>query len=428
MSRIEEIKIPKLAESYYKSVLPTGHTVFVYPMAGKKSVHAEFCAKIGSINRELEIGKRKIKIPAGTAHFLEHKLFESGQGGNAFDLFAKTGANANAFTSFENTNYLFDTSINVEESIRTLLSFVSTPYFTEENVVKEMGIIAQEIKMYDDNPDWALSEGLLSCLYSSHPVRNDIAGTVKSISEITPQILYDCYDGFYRPSNMTLSVSGGIDPETVVSIAEKTLSGEGYEYSAAQPIHVKPIEKAEIRKREFRRKMAVAAPRFALGFKEQALSGEPDFIHKIMCVKIIVELIAGECSPLYRRLYDDGLLNGTFDAGELSVTGALSVSFSGESQDPERAVAEIRQEIERVKQEGFDPLRVEEVRRAYIGRTLCSFDSNSSVSSKMLFCHFQNLKLCDIISCNVQKQELDELVQGMFLDKNSAVAFIEPLR
>ena len=220
MSNIKEFTLPRLGDKVYHLTLPNGYTVYAAPMPGKRTVHAQFGAGIGSVHRSLTLDGRDVRVPAGTAHFLEHKLFESSEGGNAFELFSSTGANANAFTSFEHTVYLFDTATHPERALETLLRFVTAPHFTEENVQKEMGIIAEEIRMYDDNPDWALSEGLLQCLYKTHPVRDDIAGSEDTIAEITAQTLYDCYNGFYRPGNMALCVAGGIDPETVFSVAE----------------------------------------------------------------------------------------------------------------------------------------------------------------------------------------------------------------
>ncbi len=420
---IKEIKLGRLG-SVFEGRTSSGLWVSVFPMRGKKTARAAFGAKIGSIDRGFTSGGRHVDVPAGVAHFLEHKLFESGEGGNAFDLFARTGAVANAYTSYESTVYLFDTTLELGSSLEVLLRFVTSPYFTAENVAKEQGIIAEEISMYDDSPDWKLSEDLLHSLYPTHPVRDDIAGTAQSISEITPEILYDCYGAFYHPSEMALCVAGGVEPSEVFETAERVLSGGS---TGGQPARRDELcERSGTAQRSTERTMPVMLPQFSLGFRE---TPAPEGRQRVLCaqrVKLITELIAGECSDLYRAMYDGGLVNESFSAGDLTVRGAMSVSFSGESTEPERAVEAIRRELKRVKREGFSSERFEQVRRAYIGRTLCSFDFPASVASKMLYCRFNNCDLCDIIDCNVTKQQLEETVSGMFADDLSATAFVKP--
>ena len=189
--------------------LPSGLTVLCRTMPGYSSVHAMYATNFGSVVREFTLNGKRIQLPAGTAHFLEHKMFESEQG-DAFDLYAKTGAAANAFTSYDRTCYIFTATGMTDENLDILLNMVGHPWFTKETIAKEQGIIGQEIKMYDDSPDWRLLTALFRCLYKSHPIRDDIAGTTQSIAELTPELLYACTDAFYRPGNMVLSVAGNI--------------------------------------------------------------------------------------------------------------------------------------------------------------------------------------------------------------------------
>ncbi len=420
---IKEISLGGLG-SVFEGTTSSGFSVSVFPMEGKRTARAVFGAKIGSLDRGFTSGGRHVSAPAGVAHFLEHKLFESGEGGNAFDLFAKTGAVANAYTSYENTVYLFDTTLEFEKSLEVLLRFVTSPYFTEENVAKERGIIAEEISMYDDSPDWKLSEDLLRCLYPAHPVRDDIAGTAQSISEITPEVLYDCYNAFYRPSEMALCVAGGVEPERVFETAQRVL--EGVVPSGGAAVRDPIRDDGGILKDRSERRMPIMSPQFSLGYREKPAGEGRERVMLSQRVKLITELIVGECSGLYRSMYDGGLINDSFYAGDLTVRDAMSVSFSGESLSPERAVEEIKREIERVKREGFSDERFEEVRRAYIGRSICGFDFPSTVASKMLFCRFNNCEMCDIIGCNVTKGELEDAVRGMFRDEFSATAVIVP--
>ena len=188
-------------------VLPSGLTVLVRPMPGYSGTHVIYATRFGSIDRDFRLGEREVHLPAGVAHFLEHKMFED-EDGDAFAKFAKTGANANAFTAFDRTCYLFTATEQLDESLDVLLGMVGHPYFTEQTIAKEQGIIGQEIKMYDDSPDWRLITGLCECLYHSHPIRSDIAGTVESIAQITPEMLYDSCRAFYAPDNMVLAAAG----------------------------------------------------------------------------------------------------------------------------------------------------------------------------------------------------------------------------
>ena len=203
-------------------VLPSGLTVLVRPMPGYSGTHVIYATRFGSIDRDFCLNGQTVHLPAGVAHFLEHKMFED-EDGDAFAKYAKTGANANAFTSFDRTCYLFTATQQLDESLDVLLGMVGHPYFTEQTIAKEQGIIGQEIKMYDDSPDWRLITGLFECLYHSHPIRSDIAGTVESIAKITPDYLYQCYRTFYNLHNMVLCVAGRFDVQKVLELCDRLL-------------------------------------------------------------------------------------------------------------------------------------------------------------------------------------------------------------
>lgn len=420
--KITEYLVPYVDKKYYIGKMNNGYTVYVCPMEDKQTVDARFGAKIGSVNRRFTVGGKLQEVPAGVAHFLEHKLFESSEGGNAFDLFSATGASANAFTSFNNTNYTFTSSVNTAKSLRILLKFVTSPYFTPENVQKEIGIIGEEINMYDDSPEWKLSELLLESLYHRHPVRDDIAGTAESISKITPEILYDCYNAFYRPSNMMLAVSGGIDKNMVFDIAEEILGGIKCPVDTVESLI--EDEPDGIVAGFAESEMPVAQSQLAVGYKCNPLREDENLAFRIMENRRLAELIGGECSELYRRLYDGGLINETFGSEFLDIAGASVFSLSGESAAPEKATAIIRDEIDRICREGFDAERVAEHNRANLGHTICNFDYSGAVTSLLSFSYFYNCSVCDIINFTVEKERLDADAAAMFSGKRSAVAVI----
>lgn len=414
----------RLGESYKSAVLDNGLSVYAYYMPNKQNVYALLGAGIGSVTRDFTLGDKKVSAPAGVAHFLEHKLFES-EKGDAFELFAKTGASANAYTSFERTCYLFSTSINAESSLETLLSFVGEPHFTAATVKKEQGIIGQEIKMYDDSPDWQLSMLLLGCLYKNHPVRDDIAGTVETIAEITPEVLYDCYNAFYRPENMALCVAGNLEPEAVFEAAERIWGERGNVGGAVKRAEV--TEPSEIMSANASKAMRVAMPQFCLGFKH-SVTPEGERIKRSLAYRLLLSLLFGDTSPFYTKLYDEGLINETFDASTMDGDDFCCTAMSGETSEPERVRAAITAEIERVKREGLDAERFEEHRRALIGTELCAFDGAEGLASRLINSHFKHYEIYDIIEEveNIKIDEVHSLLSEQFDESRSAMVVINP--
>ena len=316
MPQNDQTLLEKTVADQWK-ILPSGLTVIVRPMPGYSSTHVIFATRFGSIDRDFRLDGKEVHLPAGVAHFLEHKMFED-QDGDAFAKYAKTGANANAFTSFDRTCYLFTATQQLDESLDVLLGMVTHPYFTEQTIAKEQGIIGQEIKMYDDSPDWRLITGLFECLYHSHPIRSDIAGTVESIAEITPEMLYDSCKAFYAPGNMVLAAAGNTTMEQILAACERhgltePRTAEGVRRLwTPEPMTLAAAEKTL--------KMPVSKPCFGVGFKEEPLpSGD---LRTEALYDLILSCITGGMSPLYRRLYDEGLVNPGF-GGQSFIPGTL---------------------------------------------------------------------------------------------------------
>ena len=314
-------------------VLPSGLTVLVRPMPGYSGTHVIYATRFGSIDRDFRLDGKEVHLPAGVAHFLEHKMFED-EDGDAFAKFAKTGANANAFTAFDRTCYLFTATEQLDESLDVLLGMVGHPYFTEQTIAKEQGIIGQEIKMYDDSPDWRLITGLCECLYHSHPIRSDIAGTVESIAELTPQMLYSCTRGFYAPSNMVLSVAGKITLAQAVDACKRN----GL-YRARAPHEVEwdiPAQTGPLPHKEAFFTMPVTKPCFGVAYREEPLA-EGDLKRELL-LDMLGDLVVGGLTKLYRRLYDEALVNPEFSGDFIAVRGACTVAFTGESDTPRQVM------------------------------------------------------------------------------------------
>ncbi len=408
-----------------KVVLSCGLTVYIAPMPNFAAVHAIYGTDFGSVDRTFVDDKGEVTLPAGIAHFLEHKMFEN-EDGDAFTLYAKTGASANAYTSFDKTCYLFTATENIKESLDILLSFVSKPYFTEATVLKEQGIIAQEIRMYDDNPDWRLFFGVLSGLYVNHDIREDIAGTVESISEITPELLYRCTDAFYASSNMVLSVAGNITKQDVLDACERAGLTEG---TPSKPVErIAKEEPAHVVEKRKELKLAIGLPMLGIGYKEVPFTTENSAKGEIVCA-IIGELISGSMTPLYRKLYDEGLISNEISCEYISGRGYLSYIFSAETRSPEQVEKLVKDEIARLKAEGLSQQLFDAAKKSLYGDYVSEFDSPEDVATMMSGAFFKNRE--PFIELEIIKdfsyEEVNSTFAKMFEEERSSTLIIRPL-
>lgn len=341
-------------------------------------------------------------------------------------MFAKTGASANAYTSFDKTCYLFSTTQNFEDSLAALLQFVQRPYFTKENVEKEQGIIAQEIRMYEDNPSWRVYFNLLRGLYHNHPVHTEIAGTVESIKKIDAELLYECYHTFYNLNNMVISIAGNFDEEKAVEIIERELMpSEKIEIERSMPNEPNTVVSHEVRQ-----KMAVAMPLFYYAWKETPVD-ECDMPKVSIAYDILLDIIAGDCSPLYRRLYDEGLIDTGFDNETFMGRGYAACIFGGYSKDPDCVKAMLDEEIERYKREGIDKESFERARKSVYGAVVGGFDSADEIASTMLsayFCAESDAYIeLDAVS-ELTVSDVQKLLENGFDPQCSVLSVIDPMQ
>lgn len=343
---------------------PSGLPIFVWPKPGYASSYAVFATRYGSIDNVFRMGEdaQETEVPAGIAHYLEHKLFES-EDGDAFERYAATGASANAYTSFDRTAYLFTCTGDIRPSLEILLDFVQKPYFTKETVQKEQGIIGQEIRMCEDSPSRCVFLNMLQALYAKHPVRIDIAGTVESISHITPELLYGCYGSFYNLHNMVLAVAGNVTVEQVLEVADRLLV-PAKPWKLERGLHDEP---RCVDNHRVEQVMPVAAPLFYLGFKEPVEAGRYPSATQEMAADVLLELIGGRSSGLYADLMKKGLINQSFGAEFFSGPGYAVSLFGGESRDPDAVAEAIYARIDRLRREGIDPQAFAAARNAQYG-------------------------------------------------------------
>ncbi|MEC0708152.1 pitrilysin family protein [Bacillus haynesii] len=392
------IEFKQLKETLYYEKMPGGLDVYVLPKEGFNKTYAVFTTKYGSIdNQFVPLGKEEmVRVPDGIAHFLEHKLFEK-EDGDVFQQFSRQGASANAFTSFTRTAYLFSSTSNVEENLETLVDFVQDPYFTEKTVEKEKGIIGQEINMYDDNPDWRLFFGLIENMYQEHPVRIDIAGTIESISHITKDLLYECYETFYHPSNMLLFVVGPVDPEAIIRQVRENQQKKPY---TDQPeiVRKEVKEPGAVFKKEQEIKMNVQSSKCLVGLKSAhpMNTGEALLKHELT-INLILECLFGKSSSDYERIYEQGYIDETFSYDYTEEHGFGFVSVGGDTPEPDKLAEELKQVLFKAK-ETITAEKLKLARKKKIGNFLKSMNSPEYIANQFTRYAFLETSLFDIVT------------------------------
>ncbi|MDR1532591.1 MAG: insulinase family protein [Clostridiales bacterium] len=419
-----------LEEPLYVNTLSNGIKCYIIPRNNYVEKHVAICVNYGSIDTKYMKGAKLIETPTGTAHFLEHKLFEQRDGLVITDEFAKLGGSVNAFTNFTNTAYHFTTMERFDKNLALLLKFVTEPYFTEENVRKERGIIAQEINMYRDDPFWRMYFNLLRALYRTCPIREDIAGTVESIERITSDMLYACYESFYLPRNMALICVGEIDRETVYAAASHFPHARQDITSCRRPLSasgaVSQDEEPEgVALAYYEERMPLARPMFSIGFKGR--TRPEDAADTIIAARVLMDIIAGESSEFFNRIYSAGHLDSPFGleylcgpSRENSPLNYSAAIFSGSAEDPRHVLQLLTDEVLRLGRQGIDRQRFEQIKRKHYGRFLRGFNTIGNIGAGMV----------DLFSKELDYFELAKSYEKLTLDSvtESMSALMNPLR
>ena len=374
-----------LGEKNYSFKHKSGLEVVVFPKKMTTS-YAILATRYGAVDNKfkLDTDSEFTCVPDGIAHFLEHKLFECEGGIDAFELFAKTGASANAYTSNTMTGYLFSCTENFYESLEILLDFVTHPYFTEKTVQKEQGIIAQEIKMYEDNPGARLHKELMKALYKKNKMRIDVAGTVESIGKITAEILYKCYNTFYNLNNMTLSICGDVDVSMVEQACDRMLT-EAPKITVIRDTEDRD-EPKEVNQKRVYCELDVSKPIFAIGIKDTDIPCNPsERMKKAYAMEILDEVLFSQSSAFYNELYEENLIAQDLSSGcELAKGYSFNV-ISSESSDPEQVYNRFVAYIEETKKNGIDKTAFELAKRTVYASNIKSFDSTEDIANNFIF-------------------------------------------
>jgi len=414
-----------ISETLITEKLSNGLTINIVPKPGFRKAFAIFAANYGGADRRFKLGGEWLDTPAGIAHFLEHKMFDMPYG-NALNLLSSNGASTNAFTGSGMTAYHFECTDLFYENLKVLLEFVSTPYFSAESVQKEQGIIGQEIRMMDDNPGFVLYNNLLRCLYAANPVRDSVAGTVESIAKITDETLNKCHKIFYNPSNMTLAVVGDVDPEKVIKMAEDILPkepGEVPERDYGEEPRPMP------NKKNVSAEMAVSAPQFMLGAAIEPAEWGTARLRQLLTGDIALRLLFGRSSPVFTKLYSQGLLNGNFDYGMNYTAGTAMLACGGESRHVETVISEIRSYVDRLISSGIDVDSFEKARRAIFGSELGTLGAFSALGRSFASGAFDGWNPLDVFGLinGIDRDELAGFLAENFTDDRLALSVVAPL-
>ena len=417
----EKISDPILDETYFRAQHSAGPEIQVCPKPGYASAYAMFSTKYGSIDTAIVKDDNVIELPEGTAHFLEHKLFEGDDGTDAFTRFSQTGASPNAYTSFDQTCYLFSCATEFRKNFEILLDFVQSPYFTEETVQKEQGIIGQEIRMCNDSPGRNVFFGLMKALFPTHPVHIEVAGTEASIAEITAELLHDCYRHFYNLHNMVITVAGNVTLDEVAAICDEQLKP----CSGSSAVRPRMADHAPPAQPLVRHQMAVTVPLFALGFKQVRKQANLS-AHELAAQKLVLNILAGETSPLYEQLLNDGLINTNFGGEILHGDDYACVLFSGESHKPQQAAQRM---IQAMLAAEINEIDFERARKRAYGRLVMECNDIEAIADRMTESYFAG---CDLFARaralrEITLEDVRACAAEMFREHYHALSIVEPI-
>ncbi len=417
---------PELDETLYTETMENGLTVCIVPKTGFSKKMAYFVTDYGSIHTNFSLNDKVYQAPAGVAHYLEHKMFDLPGERDVSAEFAELGAMTNAFTSYDMTSYYFSCTENFDACLRLLLEFVSTPYFTEESVEKERGIIDQEIGMNLDSPDSVVFDRLMEAMYRTHPIRVPILGTSETIREITPEVLHQCHRAFYAPGNMLLCVVGDVEPESVLTAAREMLG------SASQEVGQKICHREEemtVCQPETETAMEVAMPMFELAFKCEAVGRGDDAIRMEMVADLAAEALFGESSELYLKLYEEGIIDSSFGGGFETIDGCAMLLCSGDSDDPRALREALLRQAEKLSKEGIPEENFLRMKRSALGRRIRALDSFDATCFRICAYHFSDFDYFRFpeVYRSITPAEIQEFLARVVKPERCSLSIVKPI-
>lgn len=426
MQIVENLKVK---EKLYIEKLENGLTIMIIPKLGMKKKYMIWGTNYGSNDNKFIVpGEEKItEVPNGVAHFLEHKLFEQKDGTNSLDNLTALGVNANAYTTNDHTAYLFECTDNFYEAMDELMDYVQNPYFTDENVEKEKGIIGQEIKMYDDYPEWRVYLNTLEAMYYENPIKIDITGTIDTISKIDKDILYKCYKTFYHPSNMAIVISGDFNPEKLLEEIKKRLIKTKF---SGEIKRIYPEEKEEIVKSEIIENLDVSNPIYTIGIKDvknENSSNKNELIKKHISIEILLNIILGKSSKLYEELYKEGIIFGNQSLDYEFGRNYAHVLITGISSNPKKVFVKFRERIEDLKINGINLEDFERIKKMIYGNYIKEYNDVQDIARMFLSDYFKGICSFDYLEEieGINVEYLNQVLKDVFKEDKMVISIVE---
>lgn len=419
------IENSKVQEKIYVEKLENGLTVMIIPKKGVQKKYVIWGTNYGSNDSKFVVpGETKeTEVPKGVAHFLEHKMFEQENGVNSLDALTALGVDANAYTTNDHTAYLFECTENFYPALDELMDYVQHPYFTDENVEKEKGIIGQEIMMYDDYPEWKVYLNALEAMYYEHPVKLDITGTIETISHIDKDILYKCYNTFYNPSNMAMVICGDFEPETLLEEIKKRLIDKK---ANGEIKRIYPEEKEEIVKQKIEQNMDVSQPLFTIGIKDK-LADTKERVRKHITIEILLNMIIGKSSKLYKELYDEGIIYTVPSLDYEFARGYAHVLITGKSPEPEKVYEKFKETIAKMKEQPIDSSEFNRIKKRIYGEYVKEYNDTSDIARMFLADYFKEINSFDYLEeiSTINEQYVEQILKEVFDDNKMIISVIK---
>ena len=424
------IENSKVKEKIYIEKLDNGLTVMIIPKPGVQKKYMIWGTNYGSNDNEFIVPgeQEKTTVPNGVAHFLEHKMFEQENGTNSLDVLTALGTEANAYTTNDHTAYLFECTDNFYEAMDELMDYVQHPYFTDENVEKEKGIIGQEIMMYDDYPEWRVYLNAMEAMYHNNPIKIDIVGTIETISKIDKEILYKCYETFYNPSNMAMVICGDFEPEKLIEEVKKRLIDKK---SNGKIERIFQEEPEEIVKEKIEQKLEVSQPLYTIGIKDKIdnieNANKVDIVKKHIAIEILLNIIMGRSSKLYKELYNEGLIySGASLDYEFSKTYA-HILIAGQSTDPEKLYEKFKLRVKELKENGIDENDFERNKKMIYGGYVKEYNDVTDIARMFLADYFKGINSFDYIEeiNSINVEYLNQVLKDVFKENKMVLSIVK---
>lgn len=423
---MQEIKCPQIGEKMYIEILENGLKIMIIPKRNTNKKYIMYGPNFGSVDNRFimpDTGE-EVFIPDGVAHFLEHKMFEQKDGTDSLYELMALGIDANAYTTRDHTAFLFECTDHFYEGLDILMDYVQNPYFTDENVEKEKGIIGQEIMMYDDDPGWQLYMNTMDCLYKKNPIKIDIAGSIESISKIDPEVLNKCYKTFYNPSNMLITACGDFDPETLVNEIKKRIINNKSQNKIER---IYPTSDFEINKKYVEKTMPISMPIFMIGYKDRPTGDKNEIVKKHIAIEILLNLIIGESSELYSKLAREKTIFGILDFDYEFSEQYAHILISGQSKDPLYVNNELKKVVKNFIEKGLDSEDFERIKKKIYGSYVMEYNEVSNVARMFFADSVKGINSFDYIEKfgEIDKNYTQNLLKNIFEEKNEVFSIIK---